>query len=77
MGKSMGKWLENWLRLVVSPGVAMIFWTKIDVLPGPTQTWDEFQVFLGNFAFGPKVCATSHAPAGARGLRGALSGNHL
>ena len=53
------------------------FWTKIDVLPGPTQTWDEFQVFLGNFAFGPKVCATSHAPAGARGLRGALSGNHL
>ena len=77
-GKSMGKWLENWLRLVVSLGVAIIFWmAKIDVLPGPTQTWDEFQVFLGNFAFGPKVCATSHAPAGARGLRRALSGNHL
>jgi hypothetical protein len=74
----MGKWLENWLRLVVSLGVAIIFWmAKIDVLPGPTQTWDEFQVFLGNFAFGPKVCATSHAPAGARGLRRALSGNHL
>ena len=77
-GKSMGKWLENWLRLVVSLGVAIIFWmAKIDVLSGPTQTWDEFQVFLGNFAFGPKVCATSHAPAGARGLRRALSGNHL
>ena len=33
MGKSMGKWLENWLILVVSPGVAMIFGQKLMSYP--------------------------------------------